>query len=152
MQEFYSFGRKIVWFPLIGGFVVERIDSGVYKACADTRCIIYKLEIDDLKYDLLKASVDLFIKNKELYRYNIIGLLGVILKVPMKRKNRYFCTQFVAAMLQQSGIHDFKKDASLVTPDDFHKIPGLSRLYEGRLSEFTNFWKSMCIFTRAALR
>jgi hypothetical protein len=147
MQEFYSFGRKIMWFPLIGGFVVEHIDSGVYKVFADTNCIIYKLDIDEGKFRKLKTTVDSFIENKDLYGFNLIGLLGIILKVPLKSKNRYFCAQFVAAMLYESGIFDFSKDASLVTPEDFHRIPGLVTVYKGRLSEFTSFRNTMNIVT-----
>lgn len=135
INEFYSFGRKIRWFPLIGGFVVEHIDSGVFKAFGKTTCVIYRLDICDEKYEVLKQSVDMFISNRKKYGYNLLGLLGVMLNMPLKRKNKYFCTQFVAAMLQKCGIHDFEKDSSLVTPHDFYDIAELIPVYEGRLSD-----------------
>lgn len=135
IEEFYSFGRKIIWFPLVGGFVTEHADRGVYRAFRDTMCLIYELEISKKKYLRLRAAVDEFICNRHLYRYNLLGLIGVMLNRPFRRKNHYFCTQFVAAMLKESGIHDFKKDASLATPHDFHNIPGITPVYEGLLSE-----------------
>lgn len=135
INEFYSFGRKIRWFPLIGGFVVERIDSGLFKAFGNTTCVIYRLEICDEKYEVLKQSVDTFISNKKKYGYNLLGLLGVMLNMPFKRKNKYFCTQFVSAVLQECGIHDFGKDPSLVTPHDFYDITELVPVYEGKLSD-----------------
>lgn len=139
IEEFYSFGRKIIWFPLIGGFVIERPDKGVYKVFSDTACLIYKLDIDDWKFDKLKVNIDNFKRNQHLYKYNIIGLLGVMFNIPMRRKNRYFCTQFVATMLKECGIHDFRKDTSLAAPDDFHTIPGLEKIYEGLLSELSDY-------------
>jgi hypothetical protein len=135
IREFYSFGRKILWFPLVGGFVVEHIDSGVYKAYGETTCAIYRLDISDDKYELLKKRVNLFIKNSKLYGYNLLGLIGVMLNMPLKRKTKYFCTQFVATMLSRCNIHDFGKDPSLVTPWDFYEIEGLKPVYEGRLSD-----------------
>ena len=135
IEEFYSFGRKVIWFPLIGGFVTEHVDSGVYRAFSDTMCRIYELQINEEKYDRLRAAVDEFICNQHLYRYNLLGLVGVMFNRPFKRKNHFFCTQFVATILKDSGIHDFRKDASLATPRDFYNIPGITQVYEGLLSE-----------------
>ncbi|HOH70040.1 MAG TPA: hypothetical protein PLX37_06190, partial [Sedimentibacter sp.] len=43
----FSFGRKITWFPLAGGFVKENIESGVFKMHPETKCKIYKFEVTD---------------------------------------------------------------------------------------------------------
>lgn len=137
IEVFYSFGRKVIWFPLIGGFVTEQANAGIYKAFSDTECLIYELKISDAKFKRLRAEVDKFIRDRHRYHYNLLGLLGVMLNRPLKRKNRFFCTQFVATMLKESGIHDFRKDTSLATPHDFHGIPGLTPVYEGRLSELS---------------
>lgn len=143
IEEFYSFGRKIIWFPLIGGFVVEHADKGLYKVFSDTASLIYKLEIEDKQFDKLKVCIDDFKKNQHLYKYNIIGLLGVMFNIPLKRKNRFFCTQFVATMLNECGIYSLQKDSSLAAPDDFHKIPGLVKVYEGLLSELSDYKREM---------
>lgn len=147
INEFYSFGRKIRWFPLIGGFVVEHKDSGVFKAFGETTCAIYRLDISAEEFESLDKEIALFIRNRKLYGYNLIGLVGVMFNMPMKRKNKYFCTQFVASMLQRSRIHDFGKDSSLVSPQDFYEIPGLELIYEGRLCDFG---KSMSVSPAAA--
>jgi|LSQX01.2.fsa_nt_gb hypothetical protein len=135
INEFYSFGRKIIWFPLYGGFVVEHTDSGMYKAFGNTMCAIYRIDVEDNKFKSLEKSISKFIKNKKNYGYNILGLFGVIINRPLKRRNKYFCTQFVATMLQNNGIFDFGKDLSLVTPQDIYNIPNLIQVYEGKLSE-----------------
>jgi hypothetical protein len=135
IYEFYSFGRKITWFPLYGGFVIEHTDSGMYKAFGNTMCAIYRLDIEDSKYESLERAVGRFIENRRTYGYNILGLFAVMINKPLQRKNKFFCTQFVATMLADNGIHDFGKDLSLVTPQDFYEIPELMPVYEGKLSE-----------------
>lgn len=135
INEFYSFGRKIAWFPLVGGFVVEHKDTGLFKASMNTTCAIYRLDISNGKYRALKMTIESFIENRQMYGYNLLGLIGVMLNVPLKRKNKYFCTQFVASMLSSSKIHDFGKDSSLVKPQDFYEISGMIPIYEGRLSD-----------------
>ena len=135
IYECYSFGRKIRWFPLYGGFVIEHTDKGLFKAFGNTMCAIYRLDIEDHKFKALEKAVGRFIKNRNMYGYNLLGLFGVMLNKPLKRKNKFFCTQFVATMLSENGIHDFGKDLSLVTPHDFYKIPDLLPVYEGKLSE-----------------
>lgn len=135
INEFYSFGRKIAWFPLIGGFVIERKDTGLFKAFGNTMCAIYRVEVSEDEYENMKRAVEMFIRNRKMYGYNLLGLIGIILNIPLKRKNKFFCTQFVATMLQKSGVHDFGKDPSLVTPSDFYEIEDLIPVYEGRLSD-----------------
>lgn len=135
INEFYSFGRKIRWFPLIGGFVIEHVDSGIYKAFGETTCAIYRIDINDNEFGLLEKYVKLFIKNKNIFGYNLLGLIGVMINMPMRRKNKYFCTQFVATLLHKCNIHDFGKDPSLVTPQDFYDIDKMIPVYEGRLCD-----------------
>ena len=135
-QEFYSFGRKIRWFPLIGGFIVEHADSGLFKDFRNTTCAIFRLDVPEDKFEKLNKEIRLFVKDRQKYGYNLIGLIGVMLNRPLKRKNKYFCTEFVASVLQRAGIHDFQKDISLLKPQDFYNLPGFEHVYEGRLCDF----------------
>ncbi len=145
INEFYSFGRKIIWFPFIGGFVVEHVDSGLFKLFVNTRCAVFKLRISNDKYRELRKNIDYFIQNRKKYGYNLIGLVGVMFNKPLKRKNKYFCTQFVALTLKNSGINIFDKDPSLVTAGDFYNIECLELVYEGLLSELGNSEASRAI-------
>jgi hypothetical protein len=138
INKFYSFGRKIIWFPLIGGFVVEYVDSGLFKLFVNTECAVFRLRVNNSKYNQLTKIINEFIANRKKYGYNIIGLFAHILKKPMKRKNKYFCTQFVASVLKNSGINLFDKDPLFVTPGDFYNAEGLELIYEGKLSELGN--------------
>jgi hypothetical protein len=138
-REFYSFGRHLIWFPIISGFVTERVNCGMYKYFSETRCVIYSIDVSKTLSDRLEQNLDAFRKNPFIYRYNFKGLLGILLNRPMGSKHHYFCSQFVASVIQDSGIYEFSKNSKLVTPEDFHEIPGLVKVYEGRLSDLPCF-------------
>ena len=68
------------------------------------------------------------------YSYNLAGLIGIVFKnPPLPEKTATFCSQFIASLLQKSGVHDFSKDASLVAPWEFLMIPGLTVVYRGKM-------------------
>lgn len=134
-REFYSFGRHVIHFPLLSGFVTERVNCGMYKYFSGTRCVIYRLQVSNSKFVGLEHILDEFRLNPLGYKYNFAGLLGVFLNRPIGRNGHYFCSQFVAFVLSESGIRQFKKSIGLVIPEDFHSLPGLQKVYEGRLSD-----------------
>lgn len=131
LNELYSFGRKKPNNPLIAGFVKENL-----RHFRDTKCCIYKLEIDDEKYEELRKAVHEFEYEKDKYRYNFIGLFGIMVNYPIKRDYHYFCSQFVATVLNRSGTYLFQKDPGLITPSDFHYVNKASLVYEGSLSDY----------------
>ena len=55
----------------------------------------------------------------------------------LDRKNAFFCSHFVAALLEESGVKINKqKPLSLVTPDDIKESTSLELVYEGKLSSY----------------
>ncbi len=133
---FYSFGRKIPRFPLIGGFVTEKLDSGVYKIFKDTTCCLYGLDVTEDKYNSIKLLIDGYKESSDSYGYNLIGLVGVMIDFPIERRRKYFCSQFVGSLISKSKIYNFRKNINLITPQDIEKIPGLTKIYEGKLIDF----------------
>jgi hypothetical protein len=96
--EVYSFGRKTAKNPFNGGFVREDIHSVLFK---QAYCAIYSLTITNHEYQKMYQYIQEIAAKKEHYRYNFIGLFGVLFKKPIKRKNAFFCSQFVASVLKQ---------------------------------------------------
>ncbi len=135
LRETYSFGRKNPINPFVAGFVREN-ETGIYGYYKDTTCAIYKLEIDADIYEKIKMNIMLFERDKESYKYNLIGLLGVMANRPVKRKRAYFCSQFVYDVLEQNGVKLFDKPAELVTPKDFQYCKELKLIYQGRLLDY----------------
>ncbi len=136
LSELYSFGRKNPNNPLNGGFVREDIKTGTFSKYPNTTCVIYELRVTDREVEKMKRVLQLFIRKDKKYLYNILGVIGIALKEPVEFSNSYFCSQFVAEILERSGIKLWNKLPALVTPDDFRQCERLDLIYEGRLSEY----------------
>lgn len=52
-----------------------------------------------------------FERKQESYKYDLSELLGVVSNRPVKKEKAYFCSQFVYAVLVQTGIELFDKPA-----------------------------------------
>ncbi|HZG58123.1 hypothetical protein [Paenibacillus sp.] len=136
LTEMYSFGRKNPNNPLNGGFVREDVKTGTYSKYPNTTCVIYELEVTEREVEKMKRVLRLFIRRRGRFLYNLLGVFGVALNEPIEFSNSYFCSQFVAEMLQRSGIRLWNKLPALVTPDDFRGHERLRLVYEGKLSEY----------------
>jgi hypothetical protein len=136
LTELYSFARKRVNNPFIAGFIKEDISNGVYKKFYNTKCYIYSIEVTDEQYEKIKNIIREFEVKKHSLHYNIIGLLGVMLNVPIERRNHYFCSQFVSEVLLRSGVINFDIPPTLVQPGHFYKIENKNVVYTGLLSEY----------------
>ncbi|WP_235753885.1 hypothetical protein [Psychrobacillus sp. INOP01] len=133
--EIYSFGRKTAKNPFIGGFVREDINSVLFK---QAYCAIYSLTITNEEFQKMDQYIQEISDKEEHYRYNFIGLFGVLFKKPIKRKNAFFCSQFVASVLKESQVIGFERDLSLVEPSDLPHSANFQLIFEGRLSEYNN--------------
>lgn len=138
LNEMYSFGRRKPRNPFIGGFVREYIRTGLYAICPGTLCALYEFEVSQEQYELIRENVRVFEVEKDRYTYNLVGVMGVALKTPINREYSYFCSQFLATVLERSGVHLFAKPPGLVTPDDFRQHPQAKLIFEGKLTEYAN--------------
>ncbi|WP_326911373.1 hypothetical protein [Sedimentibacter sp. MB31-C6] len=133
--DMYSFGRKITWLPLPGGFVRENINHGIFKLYPETKCKIYKLEVTDSEYNIIKRRLEKFINSPERFKYSILNLVLMYFNIPLKRDYYYVCSSFVTYLLW--GIIPFNKEITLVVPDDYNTLE-LETIYEGPLFEYVN--------------
>ncbi|SEL20566.1 hypothetical protein SAMN04488688_103139 [Paenibacillus sp. cl141a] len=136
LSELYSFGRKNPNNPLNGGFVKEDLKTGTFSKYPNTTCVIYELQVSERDIAKMKRVLQAFIRKDKKYFYNILGVLGIALKEPIEFSNSYFCSQFVAEILQRSGVRLWDKLPALVTPDDFRQSERLQLIYQGKLSEY----------------
>lgn len=133
LTKMYSFGRLNPYNPFSGGFVHEGVNHGTFKRFKKTKTKIYSLEISEDKYERLESIIDQMQQMKNLYRYNLIGLLAIALNVKIKREKYFYCTEFVKYVLEQSQVLELPE---LVKPEDFEKITGISEVYRGALREY----------------
>ncbi|WP_025688623.1 C40 family peptidase [Paenibacillus zanthoxyli] len=136
LNDVFSFGRKCPRKPWAGGFVEEDIYEGTFRQFPGTHCVLLRLRISKQQRDAAIRTVRSFQKEKHVYRYNLIGLLGVLMNLDIKTKNAYFCSQFVSEALRKSGLSLWDRPSTLVTPNDFLHHPAFDIVYEGLLYDY----------------
>ncbi|MEQ2526892.1 hypothetical protein WMO40_09275 [Bacillaceae bacterium CLA-AA-H227] len=139
LNDIYSFGRKVYNNPFSAGFVKERMDQGVFFHRKETRCVLYKLTVNEEQYTRLLKIIYQFESFSANYRYNLMGIFAIAMNMKLERDNAFTCSQFVATVLKKSGLHLMKKCPELIRPDDFVDIPILELIYEGKLHEYPAF-------------
>lgn len=133
LKELYSFGRKQPKNPFIGGFVKEDIHSDFLK---ESSCQIYSYRVSEEQYESVVKHISEIEDQKDHYKYNFIGLFGVMLDVEINRKSAFFCSQFVATVLREVESFQFNKPACFITPGDIRNHYGMELIYEGILKDY----------------
>lgn len=133
LSVMYSFARKYSRLPLPAGLVEEKTDCGFYKNQQDIPCAVLKLKVSDKIYFRMKYKVREMMNRRDDYKYSILGLLMCGMNIAADIPDSYFCSQFVAFVLSESGAVEFDKPASLMHPTDFYRMKEFSRIYEGKL-------------------
>jgi hypothetical protein len=129
--KMYSFGRTNPDNPFSGGFVEENLYDGVFKKFPKSECLIYKIRVTEEQYYDLQQAVQDFLKDKDKYRYNFLGLFAIPLNKTIKRKHHYFCSQFVSEVLIKGSIYQSNKAPELTVPYDLLSIQNKDIIYEG---------------------
>ncbi len=131
LGSFYSFGRKHEHLILPAGMVEERVRWGFFRSRPGTPCCLYQLEVSQEVYDRLRERLDEMYAQRELYHYNILGAFACFFHLPLPRQYHYFCSQFVASVLQESGALELPKGPDLTRPADFCQLDGLTTVHRG---------------------
>ena len=130
--EMYSFGRRQLNNPLSGGFLREDAVRGLFET-AD--CVIYRCKISHDQYLEMMKIVHYMYWNRDRYKYNFIGLFGVMMQREVRRERAYFCSQFVAMLLKVGGLNVYQNPA-LMTPHCISQLPYLEKVYAGKLADY----------------
>lgn len=133
LKELYSFGRKQPRNPFIGGFIKEDIQSELLRKAS---CEVYCVPVAEEDYEAVIANIKAIEARQKYYKYNFIGLFGVMMEIEIKRKSAYFCSQFVATVLADLDKFEFGKPTCFITPTDIRNYPGLQLLYQGTLEDY----------------
>lgn len=141
LKEMYSFARKHLHNPFDCGFINEDITTGVFGRDVHTTCRIGRLRVTKEQYDKIKEILEQFKSEKAFYRYNYLGILGVMCRRSVERRYNYFCSQFVSYVLRKAEIPLITKKPGLTCPRDFRMCEGLEVIYEGRLRNYRNYLK-----------
>ena len=137
LSTFYSSSRKNGRTMFPAGPCRESLFSGYYQRHDHIPCIIYELHVSDEAYTSAKREVAAIMAKADHYHFNIIGLLLCRLGIPYHRRHYFFCSQFVSEILERSHALELPKDASLMRPIDYARMPRLLCRFKGYICELT---------------
>lgn len=126
LDTFYSFVYK--------GFIVESINRYNKPGRTPMPCALYSLDVSPDTYETAKQMLHSFSHNRAMLHYSRFGVvMGLVLRIPFRRKNHYFCSQFVADVLMHCKALRLKKDSTLYLPKDFSRAKELNMVFRGDL-------------------
>jgi hypothetical protein len=128
MNTFYSFVTK--------GFLVEKVTRYIRPDWDPIPCMLYEIPVSEEHYQRIKEILNSFVEKKKSLQYHKVGVAFALFNIPFKRKNRYFCSQFVADVLRQSHTIFMHKDSTLIFPKDLHRLPQNRLVFQGTLPDF----------------
>lgn len=112
----YSFGRKKVDLKDGTGFCISSPTDDFFKKFKAVYAV-YVMYLSKNEYDNIKKRLQYFIDNKDVLKYNISALIMNALNKPTEKSKKYFCSRFVADVLNSGRTMD--KLPSLYRPNDF---------------------------------
>lgn len=135
LQTMYSFGRVNPYNPFIGGFVQESPAHGTFKRFKNTRIMVLETEISAKAHEELGRLLHEMLKEKARYHYNYLGLFLAAIRVHREKRNCYYCSEFVKAMVVRMGLPGAEEIPAIVKPMHFLTVPHKT-VYIGKLQEY----------------
>lgn len=143
LDKMYSFGRKKIYNPFLGGFTEEKINYGVYSFSPNVPCVVLKLEVTQEQYENVKKELDHFINNKEYYKYNYRTIYNHLFSSYKKSKHRFACSEFVYYILYKNKVLDLNIPIAAVRPQTFLDNLSDKIIYKGNLHKYRSFLYSL---------
>lgn len=135
LNKMYSFGRLNPYNPFIGGFVHEGINIGTFKRFKKTKAAVYSLNITIEQYKKIEEMINEFEKNKDSYKFNIIGLFAVGFHKKINKECSFYCAEFVKYILDNANIELGLPE--IIKPEDFKYLESLKLIYKGKFRKYT---------------
>lgn len=129
----YSFGRKHAHNPFSGGFVEEDLTRHYFSSA---QCAIYCCEVTESQYETIVERLSFYNETKDLYHFNLLGLVTLALNIDFERSDAFFCSQFVATLLNESDVCTLEKEPHFITPEELSQIPIFEPVYSGALQDY----------------
>ncbi len=136
LRLFYSFGRRTPYNPFNSGFVEESPEFGLFRRFPNTKVAVLSITLDEEKYDAIASLIASMAENKEKYGYNHLGFWGAAVNLPMKSRDRYFCSEFIKYIFERFEIEGVEELGRLPHPIHFLNLSRAERVYTGTLSAY----------------
>lgn len=133
-SKVYSFSRKYTNLPLPAGFVREGVHRGLMRKCSNAPFALFRAQISEENYKKLEKRFDDMLAVGK-FRYSLTGPFLCYFGIKRQKEYHYFCSQFVAEILQECGVIPEVKAPSLYQPVDFTNMKELELCGRGRLEQ-----------------
>ena len=90
LTQMYSFGRLHAYFPLPGGFINESIHEKLFACHPNTELLVIEVPVSKKQKERITALLTNMENNRQMYSYNLIGLLLAGVKYAIKSHNKYY--------------------------------------------------------------
>jgi hypothetical protein len=121
-------------FNPVRGFTIER---PIHKKRGATPCRLYRIKVTESAYADIESRIKWFVENPDEYKFNYVGLVLMILRIPVGIGNRYFCSQFVSELLTSSAAAKLRKRPTKYLPRHFSRENAFTLTFTGEASMFT---------------
>lgn len=142
LNNMVTFARKEINNPFNAGLVKEDIRDGLFAINKEkSKIAVMKLDIPEDNYIKLGSIIDYYWDKREELNYNYIGLIKMLfVGKGTTTENHYFCSQWVAQVLKESGIDIFEgKNTYDIRPFDFYVALKNYIIYEGLTVNYPNY-------------
>lgn len=139
LSNMYSFARKLSddgKASHSGGFRTEDIHSKFFRD-REIKYAMYVVPCTEDQIKLMKKRLEYFKKNQSKFTYDFTGLIKSYFHISDNPEYRWFCTRFVADILNAGRPTDpYVQDPFLVRPDDFQETNFAYYVTSGYLNEY----------------
>lgn len=138
LETMYSFGRRRPRNPLIGGFVTESPGKGTLARFPETKAAVLSLDVTPYQYNKIKKRLDIMNCRAPIYNYNYIGLFCAAFNIKYKKKNCFYCSEFVKDILVKNDVASENKFDDITHPIYFLTMENTHKIYEGKLTSYSS--------------
>ena len=82
-----------------------------------SKSVCYKLSVSREEYNKIAEMIDEFQRRRFEWRFNLCGLLLSRIHIKRRKDMHYFCSEFVAEMLERAQVYTFKKSVAHYIPN-----------------------------------
>lgn len=137
LQTLYSFGRLHPHNPVWGGFVQESPVSGTFGRFVRTRAKVLRVPVTQAQYEQIKRHLEYMYQDRQRYHYNYLGLVLAFFNLAYRRKNCYYCSEFVKDVLVRYDVTRPDSFGEIVKPMELLELSGSREIYSGLLAEYS---------------
>ena len=135
LTRMYSFARRHPYNPFWCGFVNECPTKGTFKRFPKTKAVVFEVDVTEETYQSISDQIDRMMSEQNKYHYNYIGLVFAWMHVARKKKNCYYCSEFVGEMLVKNNVAGAESLPEVVYPMNLAELQ-YPQIYKGRLLDY----------------